>query len=251
MEEIKTVLKEWYENKKANLNDIKDINRSAFEETLFKAFFPGENYKEGKKVYKMMHSLNTSAGNLVEKIAHNVSKGYKLKGKNSGLYITEKQNNEIAQIISELDSKVIVPNPYLAKSIGLNLVNKNKSIISIEGDIDLYMERGNNIFIFELKSNRPNSSEAKMTKQRLLQRAVALQNMYPEKDVQTFIAFATTSETSKEIFQKHLIEFKKYFSESEILLGDEFWEYISNGSLNIQIIKSMLLAVAKDSLSKD
>ena len=105
--------------------------------------------------------------------------------------------------------------------------------------VDTYIERENAIIAIELKSVRPNSGEGHGEKQKILYGKAALKLKNPEKDVKYFIGFPfdPTSETptgyDKERFFNYLIEFKKFFDQEEVLIANEFWDYLSgvNGTM--------------------
>ncbi len=98
---------------------------------------------------------------------------------------------------------------------------------------DVYLETDTLIEAIELKSVRPNSGEGRGEKVKILNGKAAFKLLSPEKVIRFYVGFPfdPTSPTptgyDKERFFNHLIEFKKFFSYDEILIGGELWDHLS------------------------
>jgi Type II restriction endonuclease, TdeIII len=172
------------------------------------------------------------------------------------LQITSNQSKAINYIINELKRK---GNP--------NLQAENKLLFSpasLEGQkeaglgftADIYKETDTLIEAIEMKSVRPNSGEGRGEKVKILNAKAAFKLLHPTKEIRFYVGFPfdPTSDSptgyDKERFFKYLIEFKKFFSPEEVLIGSELWNYLS-GQQNtmesiLDIIKSTVETFAQN-----
>lgn len=184
-----------------------------------------------------LHGLNTSLGTSFESIAHILSDGYKRKFTQKFiLKVKRSQSTKIEAIIRELKAN---GRPDLAnedKAI-FAFTSTEKEVNCLPFTADNFLETKKLIEMIEIKSVRPNSGEGRGEKQKILYGKAALKLINPQKDVSFFIGFPfdpTSDEPTtynKERFFNYLIEFKKFFSPEEVLIGSELWDHLS-GSKN-------------------
>lgn len=200
-----------------------------------------------------LHGLNTSLGSGFENFAHILSGGYKRSFSNSfTLKVKNTQASSIENIIRDLKSSNHKPNLERENKIIFSCNPKEKEVDSLSFTVDNYVEDENNIEAIELKSVRPNSGEGRGEKQKILYGKAALYLANPEKEIRFFLGFPfdPTSDNptkhNKEKFFEYLIEFKKFFSYDEVLVGSELWDRLS-GSKNTmeQVIDIIKLTVKK------
>ncbi|HMN23867.1 MAG: TdeIII family type II restriction endonuclease [Ignavibacteriaceae bacterium] len=196
-----------------------------------------------------MHGLNTSIGqSFFERTAQILCDGEKRKFKE--LTITASQQAVISEIISSLKNKKSEPN--------LKQENKNifyrtgKSNISIPNfDADVYYEDSKNIVLIEIKTVKPNSGIFKVEKEKILLAKAALKNLYPAKNIYFYIAFPfdplndVKSGHDKARFFNYSVDFKKFFDSDEVLLADEFWNFLSNGKETMNEILGIINSISK------
>lgn len=184
-----------------------------------------------------LHGLNTSLGSGFESIAHILSGGYKRNF--SGPYILkvkDTQAQKIEEIVRELKMK---GKPDLGKEdekiFGFN--PKEAEVNCLPFTADNYLETDKLIEAVEMKSVRPNSGEGRGEKQKILYAKSAFKLLHPQKQIKFYIGFPfdpTSDEPTtydKERFFNYLVEFKKFFSPDEVLIGSELWDHLS-GSKN-------------------
>lgn len=116
-----------------------------------------------------MHGLNTTLGQtFFENIAHHVSQGEKREytsKKLGNLKITQKQRDNISQIIADLSTSSKLPD--LERENSLIFSDFNSPIInSMDFSADVFMEDDKSVTAIELKSVKPNSGEMKGEKQK-------------------------------------------------------------------------------------
>ena len=134
-----------------------------------------------------------------------------------------------------------------------NYQNTDREIDSLPFIVDTYIERNDEIIAIELKSVRPNSGEGRGEKQKILYGRAALKLLNPNKNIRFFIGFPfdpTSGEPTgynKERFFNYLIEFKKFFSQEEVLIAGELWNFLSGNKKTmddiLDVIKKTVLQV--------
>lgn len=200
-----------------------------------------------------LHGLNTSLGSGFESISHILSGGYKRKFTGPySLKVKNSQASNIESIIRDLKSGEQKPDLSRENKLVFNYSDTDKQIDSLPFTADVYFERGKDIVAIELKSVRPNSGEGRGEKQKILYGKAALKLQNPNKNIKFFIGFPfdPTSKTAtghdKERFFNYLIEFKKFFSQDEVLIAGELWDFLSGQSNTM----SAILDVVADTVSQ-
>lgn len=111
---------------------------------------------------------------------------------------------------------------------------------------DVYTETETLIEAIEMKSVRPNSGEGRGEKVKILNAKAAFKLLYPNKEIRFYIGFPfdPTSDTptgyNKERFFNYLIEFKKFFSPEEVLIGSELWNHLSGQQNTMESILDII-----------
>lgn len=200
-----------------------------------------------------LHGLNTTLGqSFFENVAHILSGGNKkefTKKKKSSLDITTLQQNEISKIITNLKSKSRTPNVNNENKI-IFKINKSQVTEAMDFTADNYLENDKFIEAIELKSVKPNSGEMRGEKQKILIAKAALKKKHPSKDILFFIGFPfdptspTPTGMDKRRFMNSIIEFNKFFSHDEVLVGDELWNRLSGDKNTMQQILNIINKIA-------
>ncbi|MBI5356271.1 TdeIII family type II restriction endonuclease [Candidatus Collierbacteria bacterium] len=201
-----------------------------------------------------LHGLNTSLGSGFENISHILSGGYKRKfTKGYKLKVKSKQASQIEEIVRNLKSGVQKPDLLRENALIFNYSHSDSEVDSLEFTVDTYIESKKKITAIEMKSVRPNSGEGRGEKQKILYGKAALQLLHPDKKIEFYLGFPfdpTSTEATtfnKERFFDHLIEFKKFFAQEEVLLADELWDFLSGNQRTmddiLNIIKKTVLQI--------
>lgn len=203
-----------------------------------------------------LHGLNTSLGTGFENIAQILSGGYKRNfSKAYVLKIKNSQANKIEEIVRDLKAGKKKPDLQSENKSIFQFKDSGKSINALPFTVDNFTESNIKIDAIEMKSVRPNSGEARGEKQKILYAKAALKILHPKKEINFYIGFPfdPTSKNpfkyDKERFFNYLVEFKKFFTYDEILIGNELWNHLS-GSKNtmeeiIEVIKNTVKIIKK------
>ena len=128
--------------------------------------------------------------------------------------------------------------------------------MALEFTVDNYVEQERLIECIEMKSVRPNSGEGRGEKQKILYGKAALKRLHPDKEVQFYIGFPfdPTSPTptghDKTRFMNYLIEFKKFFSTSEVLIAGELWDHLSGETNTMEQLLQIVSATVNQARSR-
>lgn len=177
-----------------------------------------------------MHGLNTSLGSGFEAIAHCISGGKKvaLRDYSPSRAMVEACNTILVRLDSRTAPHLMREGTALRKACG---ASPGRDPIDVT--VDNLVVRGQVVDAVELKSVRPNKGEGRNEKRRILFGKAALMEKYPRASVSYSVGFpfdptaSKSTEFDKRRFLDHLIDFKRYFSPDEILLGPELWNHLS------------------------
>ena len=200
-----------------------------------------------------LHGLNTTLGQkFFETVSHIISDGTKREWtskKEGNLQITKKQKDNINDIITKLSTDEKKPNLEEENSL-IFIDDDNELVNAINFSADVFYEDEKSVTAIELKSVKPNSGEMRGEKQKILEGKAALYRKYKPKKVNFFIAFpfdpTSNQSTSynKERFLNSIINMNKFFCNDEVLLSNEYWQYISDEQDTMQEILNIINSIA-------
>lgn len=198
-----------------------------------------------------LHGLNTSLGSGFESLAHILSGGYKKSfSRDFALEVKKSQSLQIENIVRDLKAGTHKPDVNRENDLIFEYKSTDRVIKALEFTADNFVETDNSIEAVELKSVRPNSGEGRGEKQKILYGKAAFKLLSPNKKVSFYIGFPfdPTSDDptayNKERFFNYLIEFKKFFSYDEVLIGSELWDHLSGSSNTMADILEVISDIA-------
>ena len=201
--------------------------------------------KDRMALYSFIQSLKTTfITSIFEPVAQAIAEeNYKIAVKqyNVGNEITDLAQQEIHHIINEL-------------SVGNILSNKKQEIerirtVATEGKVnrlktakvDLYLEDyGGKIYLFDLKTVKPNIGEFKSYKRTLLEWIAILLYKNPDAQVNSYIAMAYNPYYPKPYERwtlKGMLDI-----ENELLIAEEFWNFLGKDNIFDQLLDCFSIA---------
>ncbi len=237
--------------------DSSNNSNAPFHEAFLNAF---SDKLEGKvsdipffiSLSSWLHGLNTTLGqSFFENIAHILSNGQKVaftNTQNNQLKVTNQQKESIAEIITDLKNGNHLPD--LSRENSLIFDNNGNEIPANNFTIDVFFSDDDKVVSIELKSVKPNAGEMRGEKQKILEGKAALYRKYTNKQIFYYIGFPfdPTNEAptgyNKRVFLNSIIDSRKYFDYSEILLADELWNFLSNDTNTMQQILDIINSIA-------
>ncbi len=227
------------EQKRHIQNVIKNCLRSKFDKYKPESNNMPFHYrllgKDRMALYSFIHSLNTSFGiSIFEPVAVELAKirfkkveaQYRLKTK-----ISEQAQSAIQQIMNNLttggDPDKIAETKMIRAACKKGQLNELKTV-----KIDLFVEDDNGeIFLFDLKTAKPNISNFKDFKRTLLEWVAIVLAANPKEKVNTLIAIPYNPYEPKPYQRwtlKGMLDIK-----NELKVADEFWNFLGgDGAYN-------------------
>lgn len=201
-----------------------------------------------------LHGLNTSLGqSFFENTAQILCGGEKKEfttRKNNNLRIEQAQREAIAKIITDLSNGNQNPSLQNENATIFQQPTPSNLVDGTDFTADVFFENDSEVVCIEIKTVKPNKGIFKVEKQKILEAKAALKIKYPQKNIKYFLAFPfdplseTTCGYDKRRFMGHSVGFTKFFDEAEILLGAEFWDYLSGNSQTMEEILNIINTIA-------
>lgn len=190
--------------------------------------------KDRLALYSFIHSLSTNFGtSIFEPVAKVLAKSvFKNVDThvNLGSSISESTQNTIQEIMNNLSTGSVNPNKPLEIESIRKVCNKGKLNKIKITQVDIYLEDNTGaLYLFDLKTAKPNAGGFKEFKRTLLEWVgVALVNN-PDKIVNTYIAIPYNPyepEKYQRWTMRGMLDIDK-----ELMVGNEFWNFIGGGDV--------------------
>jgi hypothetical protein len=239
--------------------DVSGNRNAPFHEAFVNAF---SDSLEGKvssiptliSLSSWLHGLNTSLGqSFFENTAHILCGGEKKEfttGKKNNLKIEQSQKDDTSKIITDLSNGHQLPNLQNENALIFQQPKISNLVEGTDFTADVFFENNTEVVCLEIKTVKPNKGVFKVEKQKILEAKAALKLKYPTKKIRYFLAFPfdplsdTPCGYDKKRFMDYSVGFTKYFDGAEILLGAEFWDYLSGVTGTMEAILEIINTIA-------
>lgn len=196
--------------------------------------------KDRMALYSFIHSLSTNFGTAIfEQVAKEIADGvfdkvslqYKITGRfSSGM------QKAITKIINELSSGKREPNhaEEIAQiSAGTQL---GEPITKRLRSVDIYLTRGDSVFLLDLKTAKPNVGGFEKHKQDMLEWAAAILYDNSDLDIRTMIAIPYNPYEPKPYTRWTLRDMLEITSQSQLMVGREFWNFLAGKDVYLDLL---------------
>ena len=239
--------------------DVNNNRNAPFHEAFVKAFSDKLDGKVSSiptliSLSSWLHGLNTSLGqSFFENTAQILCGGEKKEfttGKKNNLPIEQSQKDAVSKIITDLSNGNQTPSLLNENTLIFQKPSNSNLVEGTDFTADVFFENSAEIVCIEIKTVKPNKSIFKAEKQKILEAKAALKLKYPSKEIKYFLAFPfdplsdTPCGYDKKRFMEYSVGFTKYFDEAEILLGAEFWDYLSGATSTMEIVLEIINKIA-------
>lgn len=191
----------------------------------------------------LMRSLDSSLGNRLEKIAKLIAdQNYIVKNRIDG-YISREAIDAIADLLDKYENHIKTPEERDLETIYRKAGEKEESK-GHKSDYYLTLKANPaNKFLIELKIGGDlDNKKAHSEKEALLKQYVILRNSNEIKQGDTVkIFFCTAYNKNGEDEQWVQERVQQYFSENEIKVGKDFWNFVCNSLNGYEVVKSSYL----------
>lgn len=175
----------------------------------------------------LVRSLDSSLGNMLEKLAINIAGfSYEVKKRVEGP-LSVKQTRGIAELLEKYKRREITP-PTVEDYQFLRVKPKDNTLKTKRHESDYYLidkETGDS-FLIELKIGGDlDNKKARSEKEALLEQFTILSNTLP-KDKKIQLHFATAYNRYGEGKPWRQERVRQFFSDDELLIGKDFWNFV-------------------------
>ena len=195
----------------------------------------------------LVRSLDSSLGNMLEKLAINIAKfSYEVKQNVEGP-LSLKQTQDMAELLEKYKRREVRP-PTTDDYQFLRTKPTEQALVTKRHDSDYCLvdkETGEN-FLIELKIGGDlDNKKARAEKEALLEQFAILSNTLP-KDVKIKLFFATAYNRYGEGKPWRQERVRQYFADDELLIGKDFWGFVCKSDQGYNIV----LDAYKESFTK-
>jgi len=185
----------------------------------------------------LVRSLDSSLGNMLEKLAINIAGfSYEVKKRVEGP-LSVKQTREIAELLEKYKRREITP-PTIEDYQSLRVKPEDNTLQTKRHESDYYLidkETGDN-FLIELKIGGDlDNKKARSEKEALLEQFTILSNTLP-KDKKIQIHFATAYNRYGEDKPWRQERVRQFFADDELLIGKDFWNFVCKMDNGYEIV---------------
>lgn len=186
-----------------------------------------------------VRSFDSSFGNILEKIGNNIAKlSYEVKT-NIDSFILPDQITRISSILDNYVDRVITPSiSHYSKYPSIypkDITSYKRTHIT---DHYLYSKEKNEHYLIELKSSGDlDNKKARAEKTALLEEYFLLKNQLKNDSnakIRIFFGTAYNKFGEGKVWKQERV--KQFFSEDELLIGTDYWNFICNDSNGFKII---------------
>lgn len=254
------VIKTLYKQFEKFPEDVNSNRNAPFHEAFLSAFADKLESKVASvpifiSLSSWLHGLNTSLGqSFFENVSQIICNGEKREfttHKKGNLKITQKQKDDISNIITNLTNGISSPSLEHENKIIFDLEKTTEQIDASDFTVDVFYENDKEIICLELKTVKPNKGTFKGEKEKILEAKASLKlRCYQNKEIKYYLAFPFDPQSNipcgsdKDSFMEACIGFTKYFDKEEILLANEFWDFLSGDEQTMEEILSIINRIA-------
>lgn len=204
----------------------------------------------------LVRSLDSSLGNMLEKLAINIAKfSYEVKQNVEGPLGVE-QTQAIAELLEKYKRRQLTPTVEDYQL--LRVKPTDQSLVTKRHDSDYYLidkETGEN-YLIELKIGGDlDNKKARSEKEALLEQLAILSNTLPV-DAKINLFFATAYNRYGEDKPWRQERVRQFFAEDELMIGKNFWNFVCKSEDGYKIVldaykeKAGLIKASLDSIKK-
>ncbi len=224
---------------------LKEVIRKKFQDyqkTKEPAYMPFHTALLGKDrlaLYQFIHSLNTNFGTTIfEPVGVELAKSrfeVVRRQVNVSGFVSEEALKEIDKIIDELNSAVITPNKVAEiERIKTKLFLGEKRKVKLT-KVDLYCQQQEEVYLFDIKTAKPNKGSFLEFKRTLLKWVAAILTQNPNLKVHTLIAIPYNPYYPKPYSRwtmAGVLDLKE-----ELKVGKEFWDFLGEEGSYEKLLK--------------
>jgi hypothetical protein len=185
----------------------------------------------------LVRSLDSSLGNMLEKLAINIANfSYEVKKRVEGPLGVE-QTRGIAELLEKYKRREVTP-PTVEDYQFLRIKPTDQSLQTKRHESDYYLidKETKQHFLVELKIGGDlDNKKARSEKEALLEQFAILSNTL-EKDMDLRVCFATAYNRYGEGKPWRQERVRQFFADDELLIGKDFWNFVCKSEKGYEIV---------------
>lgn len=187
----------------------------------------------------LVRSLDSSLGNMLEKLAINIAGfSYEVRKRVEGPLSVE-QTRGIAELLEKYKRREITP-PTVEDYQFLRVKPKDNALKTKRHESDYYLidKETHDNYLIELKIGGDlDNKKARSEKEALLEQFTILSNTLP-KDTKIQLCFATAYNRYGEGKSWRQERVRQFFADDELLIGKDFWDFVCKSEDGYDIVLS-------------
>lgn len=205
----------------------------------------------------LVRSLDSSLGNMLEKMAINIAKLFYEVKQNVEGPLSLKQTQDVAELLEKYKRREITP-PTEEDYQFLRVKPKDESLKTKRHDSDYYLidKETNENYLIELKIGGDlDNKKARSEKEALLEQLAILSNTLPNSTkIKLFFATAYNRFGEGKPWRQERV--RQFFADEELLIGKDFWDFVCKSDDGYKIVldaykeKAGLIKSSLDSIKK-
>ncbi len=186
-----------------------------------------------------VRSFDSSFGNLLEKMGNNIAKlSYEVKG-NINSFILPDQISRISSLLDSYVDHIAAPDiAHYSNYSSIYPRNVSSYVRTHVTDNYFFSEEKNEHYLIELKASGDlDNKKARAEKNALLEEYFLLKNQLrddPTAKIKIFFGTAYNKYGEGKPWKQERV--RQFFSEDELLIGKEYWNFVCNDSEGFDII---------------
>ena len=184
----------------------------------------------------LVRSLDSSLGNMLEKMAINIARLFFDVKKSVSGPLSLEQTQQIAELLESYRRRE--KKPSIKDYQNLRIKPQDQSLSTKRHESDYYLVDKDNAehYLIELKIGGDlDNKKARSEKEAILEQFTILSNVLPEDSV-IKIFFATAYNKFGEDKEWRQERVRQFFADNELLIGKDFWNFVSKSDRGYEIV---------------
>lgn len=220
---VEAIIQQALRNKLANYNP----------ETAHMPFHTRLLGKDRMALYSFIHSLSTNFGTAIfEQVAREIARGefdeVRLQHQLSGELSSEAQA-AVTGIMNALGAGTAGPNHRAEMARLAALARSGRKVTKKMRRADIYLAKGNDLFLIDLKTAKPNISGFEKHKQDMLEWAASLLYQDPNANVRIIVGIPYNPYEPQPYRRWTMHGMLETENQSQLMVGPELWNFLAGG----------------------
>ena len=221
---VETIIQQALRNKLANYNS----------ETAPKPFHTSLLEREWMALYSFIHSLSTNFGTAIfEQVAREIAReefDEVLLQHRLPEELSSGAQEAITGIMNALSAGTAWPNHRAEMAKLAELARSGRKVTKKMRKVGIYLAKGNDIYLIDLKTAKPQFSRFAKHKQDLLEWAASLLYQNPNANVRIIVGIPYNPYEPRPYRRWRMSGMLEIANQSQLMVGPELWNFLAGGA---------------------